>query len=466
MNSPTISAPPPRSPRICMHEARILLKLGGPIMVAQLSQTAMGFVDTLMAGHVSARDLAAVALGNGIWILVFLTFSGVLMATTPMVAQHLGANRQQAAGTVFQQGFWIALCTGLLAFISVRNCAWLLQQLNVAPELAALTQGYLQAISWGLPAILLYQLIRSFCEGFGLTRVVMKIGLLGLLLNIPLNYIFIYGKLGLPAMGGVGCGWATSIVMLAMLLAGALYLWRSQAFTEAAPLSRWQRPSFAATRQFMQLGFPIGLSLLIEVSMFSLIALLLAPLGDITVASHQITMSFTGLTFMLPLSIALAITIRTGHLVGAADYPRARRSAFTGVLLALGCALVSCSVMLLFAHNIASLYSPDPVVISLAAQLLVIAAFFQFSDSIQVAAAGALRGYKDTSIPLLLVFVAYWLVGMPAGFILGLTDLAGPARGAEGFWYGLVLGLSLGALLLGTRLVWMTRRHSLRLAQA
>jgi MATE family multidrug resistance protein len=454
------------SPRICLHEARVLLKLGGPIMVAQLSQTAMGFVDTLMAGRVSARDLAAVALGNGIWLPVFLALSGVLMATTPMVAQHLGANRTRAAGAVFQQGFWIALCAGLLAFVSVRNCAWLLEQLNVAPELTALTQDYLRAISWGLPAILLYQLIRSFCEGFGLTRVVMKIAVLGLLLNIPLNYIFIYGKLGLPAMGGVGCGWATSIVMLAMLLAGALYLWHSQTFTATAPLSRWQRPSLAATRQFMQLGLPIGLSLLIEVSMFSLIALLLAPLGDITVAAHQITMSFTGLTFMLPLSIALAITIRTGHLAGAANYHRARHSTFTGVVLALGCALLSCSFMLLFAHNIARLYSPNPVVIALAAQLLGIAAFFQFSDSIQVAAAGALRGFKDTSMPLLLVFVAYWLVGMPAGFILGLTDLAGPALGARGFWYGLVLGLSLGALLLGTRLVWMTRRHMVRLAQA
>ncbi len=447
-----------RQPRICLSEARLLLKLGGPIMVAQLSQTAMGFVDTLMAGRVSARDLAAVALGNGIWLPVFLALSGVLMATTPMVAQHLGANRPRAAGAVFQQGFWIALLAGLTAFVSVRNCAWLLEQLQVAPDLAAMTQAYLRGISWGLPAILLYQLIRSFCEGFGLTRAVMKIGVLGLLCNIPLNYIFIHGKLGLPAMGGVGCGWATSIVMLIMLLAGSLYLLRSPAFKAAAPLSQWQQPDLQASRQFLQLGFPIGVSLLIEVSMFSLIALLLAPRGDITVAAHQITMSFTGLTFMLPLSIALAITIRVGHLAGAGDYTQARHSALTGVLLALACALASCSIMLIFAQQIASLYSPNPVVIALAAQLMTIAAFFQFSDSIQVAAAGALRGFKDTSMPLLLVFVAYWLVGMPAGYILGLTDLLGPPLGAAGFWYGLLLGLSLGALLLGTRLALMAKR--------
>lgn len=448
----------------CLNEARTLLRLGAPIMVAQLSQTAMGFVDTLMAGRVSPRDLAAVALGNGIWLPVFLALSGILMAITPMVAQLLGANRQRHAGATFQQGLWVSLLLGVLAFFSVRHCAWIFEQLDVTPALGALSQDYLNAISWGLPAILLYQLIRSFCEGFGLTRVVMKIGLLGLLCNIPLNYIFIYGKLGLPAMGGVGCGWATAIVMCIMLLAGAVYLWRSPAFAEAVPLGQWQRPNLAATRQFLRLGFPIGCALLIEVSMFTLIALLLASLGDISVAAHQITMSFTGLTFMLPLSIALAITIRVGHLVGAGETHQARLSALTGILLALGCALASCSLILVFAEAIARLYSPNPVVVALAAQLLMIAAFFQFSDSIQVAAAGALRGYKDTTWPLLLVFVAYWMIGLPSGYVLALTELLGPAMGPRGFWYGLLLGLTLGAALLGTRLYCKAGRSNTQTA--
>ncbi len=440
-----------------LREARVLLQLGAPIMVAQLSQTAMGFVDTLMAGRVSARDLAAVALGNGIWLPIFLALSGILMATTPLVAHNIGARRLRDAGATFQQGLWVALVTGIVAFLGVRNCGWLLEQLEVAPPLAALTQDYLNAISWGLPAILLYQLIRSYCEGSGFTRVVMKIGLLGLLFNIPLNYIFIYGKLGLPAMGGVGCGWATSIVMYVMLACGALYLWRNPAFAQAAPLGQWQRPSLKATRQFLQLGFPIGVALLIEVSMFTLIALLLASLGDITVAAHQIAMSFTSLTFMLPLSIAFAITIRVGHLLGAGDHDRARQSAAIGMALALGCGLISSGTMLYFARSIATLYSPDPTVVALATKLLIIAGLSQISDAIQVAAGGALRGFKDTATPLLLVFVAYWLVGLPGGYVLGLTNLIFPAMGPQGFWYGLVLGLTLGAALLGVRLYWMTR---------
>ncbi|NVK41322.1 MAG: MATE family efflux transporter [Oceanospirillaceae bacterium] len=412
----------------------------------------MGFVDTLMAGQVSARDLAAVALGNGIWLPVFLALSGLLMATTPMVAHHIGANRPHRAGHVFQQGFWISLTAGALAFFAVRHCGWLLLRLDVSPPLATLTEAYLRGISWGLPAILLYQLIRSFCEGFGHTRVIMKIGLLGLTCNVPLNYIFIHGKLGLPALGGAGCGWATAVVMIIMLLCGLTYLFRNAELQTGEPFRRWQLPQRDASTRFLRLGLPIGFALLIEVSMFTLIALLLAPLGDVTVAAHQITMSYTGLTFMLPLSIALSITIRVGRHSGAGDHDRARLAATTGLQLALVCATASSLSMLTLAAPIASLYSDNAEVVALAAKLLAIAAFFQLPDAIQVCAAGALRGYKDTAMPLALVFVAYWLVGMPAGYVLGLTHHLVPAMGAAGFWYGIIGGLTLGAVLLGLRL--------------
>ncbi|GGO75835.1 MATE family efflux transporter [Marinobacterium nitratireducens] len=439
-------------------EARALIRLGAPIVVAQLSQTAMGFVDTLMAGRVSARDLAAVSLGNGIWLPIFLALSGLLMATTPMVAHHIGANRPREAGRVLQQGFWISLAAGLVAFFAVRHCHWLLIMLEVSPPLAELTQSYLRGISWGLPAILVYQLIRSFCEGFGHTRAIMRIGLFGLACNVPLNYIFIHGKLGLPALGGAGCGWATAVVMLIMLAWGLVYLCRNAELQESLPFRDWRGPRAESSLRFLRLGLPIGFALLIEVSMFTLIALLLARLGDITVASHQITMSFTGLTFMLPLSVALAITIRVGRHCGAGDPAAARLAASTGLLLALACAACSSLTILIFATPIAQLYSDNPEVVGLAAQLLVIAAFFQFSDAIQVCAAGALRGYKDTAVPLALVFVAYWAIGLPVGYVLGLTDLLVPAQGAAGFWYGLIGGLTLGALLLGLRLLATIRR--------
>jgi MATE family multidrug resistance protein len=285
----------------------------------------------------------------------------------------------------------------------------------------------------------------------------MKIALLALLCNIPLNYILIFGKFGLPELGGVGCGWASAIVMWVMLSAGVIYTRRSQQFSQLPLWHPWHRPHLKTIAQFLRLGMPIGIALLIEASMFSVIALLLAPYGEVVLAAHQITLSYTGMIFMVPLSIAMALTIRVGQLKGAGNQAQARLAAFTGIQFTLVVALVTTLLTMLLASQIARLYTPDTEIATLAILLLTIAALFQFSDALQVSAAGALRGYKDTFIPLLLVFVSFWLIGLPAGYLLGLTDWLVPAMGAAGFWYGLLIGLSAGAVMLMTRLNRVSR---------
>ncbi|WP_261844606.1 MATE family efflux transporter [Aliamphritea ceti] len=433
-------------------EIKAIMVLGLPIIIAQLSQTAIGFVDTLMAARVSAEDLAAVALGSSFWLPILLSMGGILMATTPLVAHQVGASQIKDTRTQFQQGQWIAVCLSVLAIVLLNNNTALLEYMDIHGSLLVKTQAYLSALSWGVPAILFYQVVRSYCEGFGKTRPIMKIGILALLCNIPLNYIFIYGKLGLPAMGGVGCGWASAIVMWIMALASSLYISKSEIFKPIKLFNQWQNPQRQALNSILRLGLPIGFTLLIEVSMFSVIALLVARLGEVVVAAHQITISFTGMIFMLPLSIAMAITIRVGQQLGAANREAARFTATTGLLLTGSFSIVSCSFMYLMAQPIAQMYTPQADIVALASSLIVIAAIFQFSDALQVVAAGALRGYKDTSIPLLVVFVAYWLIGLPSGYLLGLTDLLVPAMGAAGFWYGLVIGLTVAAILLPWRL--------------
>lgn len=204
--------------------------------------------------------------------------------------------------------------------------------------------------------------------------------------------------------------------------------------------------------QLLRLGTPIGIALLIEASMFSVIALLLAPFGEVTLAAHQITISYTGMVFMIPLSIAMALTIRVGQLQGSGNSQHARFAAMTGIGFTLIIALITTLLTILLAQQITRLYIDDNEIASLAVLLLMVAALFQFSDALQVSAAGALRGYKDTFIPLLLVFVSFWVIGLPAGYLLGLTDLFRPAMGAAGFWYGLLIGLSAGAVMLMTRL--------------
>ncbi len=417
----------------------------------------MGFVDTLMAGRYGSTDLAAVALGSGIWLPLFLASQGLLMATTPTVAHLVGANKENQTRSTLHLGALIAIALSILSIVLLHNASLLLAFMGVEARLAQLTQAYLEAIGWGFPAVLLYQLMRSYIEGFGKTQPAMKISILGLLCNIPLNYILIYGKLGLPEMGGVGCGWATAIVMWIIFFSAVSYLLKSPSFKTIRPLSHWQLAPFQEFVQFIKLGLPIGVALLIEVSMFSVIALLLADLGETIVAAHQITLSFTSLIFMLPLSISLTLTIRVGHNLGA-DLPQAaRHTALTGLCITLILALFSSSLMALFAENIAALYTADRPIIEIATTLLMIAALFQFSDAIQITCSGILRGYKDTTTPLLLVFVAYWIVGLPSGYILGKTSLITQSMGPLGFWIGLLLGLTIGAVLLFTRFLWISR---------
>ncbi|WP_238377202.1 MATE family efflux transporter [Neptunomonas antarctica] len=432
-------------------ESKILLSLGLPIMLTQLAQASMGFVDTLIAGQYSTLDLAAVALGSSIWLPIFLAATGILMATTPLVAFAMGSERSDKVLSIFRQGIWVALTLGIVSVFLLNSTTWILEFMKVEPHLAAKTQAYLHAISWGFPALMLYQLFRSYFEGLGKTRPAMHIAFAALLLNIPLNYIFVFGKLGMPELGAAGCGWASALVMWLMLICGWLALkHKPQLKLPHATTARWL--DIAALFNYLKLGVPMGFAILIETSMFSVIALLLAPLGTVIVAAHQITMTFTGLIFMIPLSIAMACTIRIGQLSGAAKPHDAWFSAKIGVLITSSIAVFTSIAIWLLASQIAQIFTTEKNLIELAANLLLIAALFGISDALQVTAAGALRGYKDTSIPLLIVFIAYWGIGLPLGYILGLTDWLTPAMGAAGFWYGLVIGLSVSAVLLLIRL--------------
>ena len=443
--------------RPSMQESRHILALAIPILIAELAQAAMGFVDTLMAARYSAEDLAAVALGSGIWLPVVIALGGLLMAVTPMVANHAGSNQLRRTRLIFHQAVLIALIAGVVAWLILRSMAPVLDMMQVSGSLKEKTLGYLDALSWGVPGMILYQAARSYSEGLGQTQPLMKIGLLALLCNIPLNYLLIYGKLGFPELGGVGCGWATTIVMWIMALSAGSYLHYSRHFRKLKLITP-PRPRAKYFISILKIGVPIGVTLLIEVSMFSVIALLIARLGETVIASHQITLSFTGMVFMVPLSIAMALTIRVGQCIGRRDADAAKRTAITGYVIVCCCSVIACSLIALLSIQIAALYSSEPEIIHLASSLLLIAAIFQIPDAIQVASAGILRGHKDTGVPLLIVFTSYWVIGLPLGYLLGLTDLLTPALGAKGFWLGMIAGLSVGATLLLLRYQSVKRR--------
>lgn len=436
-----------------------LLKLATPIIIAQLANTAMGFVDTVMAGRVSPQDLAAVALGNSIWIPVFLLMTGILLATTPKVAQRFGSGAHTEIGPLVRQALWLATAVGVAAAVILWNAEIVLVVMNVDPALIEPAMGYLRAVACGFPAVALYHVLRCFSDGLGHTRPSMVIGLLGLALNIPLNYIFIYGKLGLPAMGGVGCGWATGVVMVFMFLSMLWWVKWAPFYKSSAIFSHFEWPQWLVIKRLLSVGLPIGIAVFAEASIFAVIALLIGGLGATVVAGHQIALNFSSMVFMIPYSLGMAATVRVGQALGRGEPREARFAAGVSMGAALGYACLSASLMLLLREQIAQIYTPDKAVIAVATSLLVYTALFQFSDAIQVTAAGALRGYQDTRVTMILTLFAYWGIGLPVGYALGLSDWLGPASGPSGLWQGLVVGLTCAAVMLGIRLARSARKR-------
>ncbi len=446
--------PEPRQPLVArtLTEWRTLAILGGPILIAQVAQMANGVIDTIMAGHASAEDLAAVGIGSSLWMPLFLFFMGMLGALQPIISGYNGAREVGKIMPATWQGLYLAAAGSVIMILLLTHVHPVLALLNLEANTARITQGYLDAFAWGIPALLLLTALRGLTDGLGHTRVIMAFSVLSTLINLPMNYIFIYGKLGLPAMGGVGCGWATSISNGVAAAALLVYLNRSRVYRQFHLISDWVKPDLVGIRYILGIGVPIGFTIFVEVSLFSVIALFLAPLGPVVVAGHQIALNVVSLLFMLPLSIGMSLTLRVSFLMGARAPATARLISRSSLILAAATALVFAILLFVFSPEIAALYTNDTEVQAVTVRLLMFAALFQIADVIQVTCISALRGYKDTRIPMFIMLFSFWGVGMPLGYLLTFTDWLVPAMGAAGFWVGLTGGLASASILLGWRL--------------
>ncbi|MBA5763532.1 MATE family efflux transporter [Vibrio sp. 404] len=439
-------------------EANTLIKLATPVLIASVAQTGMSFVDTVMAGGVSATDMAAVSIASSIWLPSILFGVGLLMALVPVVAQLNGSARYTKIPFEVQQGIYMALLISIPIIGVLFQTQFILQLMDIETTMASKTIGYMNAVMFAVPAYLLFQALRCFTDGLSLTKPAMFIGFVGLLFNIPLNWIFVYGKFGAPALGGVGCGIATAIVYWLMLSLMLLYVLTAKRVAYIKLFEVFHKPDFSAQIRLFKLGFPVAAALFFEVTLFAVVALLIAPLGPMVVAAHQVAINFSSLVFMLPMSIGVATSIRVGYRLGENDVDKAKVASHVGLLVAFGMALFTASFTIIMRDHIALLYTNNPEVIAIALQLLMLAAIYQCTDAIQVVAAAALRGYKDMAAIFKRTFIAYWVIGLPSGYILGMTDWIVEPLGVHGFWYGFLTGLSSAALMLGIRLHWMHKQ--------
>ena len=440
------------------HPAEILrtLQLAIPVMVGMVASFSMNFVDTLMAGRLPDKEiaLAGIATGGAIWSAMLMFILGVLMALQPVVAQVDGAGNRSEGGAAARQGMWIALAVSVPFVLFLRSGGPMLQWMAVGADIVPTAIEYMDAISWGAPGICLLLTLRFFSEGSGYTRPTMYMGLLGIMLNVPLNYVLMFGKLGLPALGAEGCGVATSIVIWAQLLMMFFYVRWHAHFKEFELFKRWDWPQWSAISKLLKIGLPIGTSIFVEGSLFIGAALLIARLGALPASAHLIAINYSALMFMVPLGLASAVTTRVGNALGRGEPEAARYAGLIGLLIVLFTQTLSAASMIFIPEFIVRIYTDDPAITAIAVGLLFYSAIFQYADGIQICAAGALRGLKDTVVPMFINTVSYLLVGLSVGYYLTFNKAMGPA----GMWIGMIVGLSFGAVLLLGRFLSKSRQ--------
>lgn len=433
-------------------EARATLRLAGPLVLTQLAQIAIRTTDTIMMGWLGAEDLAGGALGINFYFPLYLFGLGIGVAVAPMAAQALGARQFRGVRRSVRQGLWVVTLFGLLFSLLIWHAAPILLALGQEPATVALAERYLRAAVWGLVPGLWIIALRSFVIAHARPRAVLIVTTLGAVLHAVIAYVLMFGYLGFPALGVVGAGISNSIVHWIMVLALLGFIQRDRRFRRYALLARLWRADWPRFFEVLRIGLPIGLTILAESGLFAAAVYLMGAIGTIELAAHAIALQCAAVAFMVPLGIAQAATIRVGLALGAGDRAGVGQAGWSALALGALFSLLPAALFLLVPRAIVGLFLdlalPENLpVMALAATLLAIAAFFQLFDGLQVIAAAALRGLKDTRVPMWIAVFGYWPVGLGACLLLAFPL----GWGGPGIWSGLALGLVVVAALMVRR---------------
>lgn len=433
-------------------EFKRLLLLAAPLLAANLAQVGMGVVDTLVAGKAGMVDMAGASLGNSVTVPVLFAGSGLLSILGPIISRLRGEGREARVGHVVRNGLFVAVVLSVVAVLALWFARGGFGLLTDDRRMAAIASDYVAAVLWGVPAFMGYCVFRSLHEGFALTRAVMVVGLGGLACNIPANFAFVFGWWGLPAMGGAGCGAATALIYWVELALMIVLLRRSSRLSShRRQLAAWRPPAWKSVCQIFRLGAPLGISVLCEVSFFTVASLVLAYYGPVIVAAQQVSINVSSVFFMLPFSIAVAASIRMGFFVGRRDAASMDALLKTGLATVVCVSILSMATIILLRYAIIGCYTHDDAVSSIAQGLLVLCAVYQCPDGIQALMGGLLRGCHDTAIISRVNLLTYWCLGFPLCLVLVRTDWLVPRMGAAGAWVSFIVTLLVMAVLLSCR---------------
>jgi len=435
-----------------LSEAKASLHLAIPLAAAQLAQAATNFFDTLMMGWLGTQNLAAGALGAVPFSTLLLIITGIISVVGALAAVAFGSGEIDRVSHLTSQGLWLSIALSIPVMVLIWYFSPLLLQMGQEPSNVILAETYLRTIVWGFPAAVGFAVLKNIVSALNRPHSVMVITVSGVLLNVVGNYVLMFGKFGFPALGLAGIGWASTISFWVTFVAAASFILINQKLRSYKLFRHLLHFDIKVFGELVRLGWPIGVLFAIETGLFAVTALLMGYLGTDTLAAHQIALQTAAITFMVPVGISYATTMRVGQMVGRNDADGARLSGYVGI--AIGAGFMCCTALLFWniPNKIVAMYidTNNPAnltVMKTAISLLGIAAMFQIFDGIQVIAAGALRGLKDTKVPMLIGFFSYWCVGLFSGYIMGIQL----HWGGVGLWLGLVLGLAFASVILTWR---------------
>ena len=435
-------------------ELRQLGFLAVPIVIAQVSYMALNVVDVVISGQYAVVDQAGVALGQSAFSPLVLLAMGTLMAVGPTVAQLHGAEKTAQTGQIVRQALWLAVVLSLVIVAIMHNLEPLYRVIGVDEVAIPISMGYLKTLSFGIPAFLAFYALRNLSEGLEMTLPTMVILLSALALKIPLTYFLVIGIGEFEGFGGMGCGLATAIIYWYMLIAVVVAICTTR-LRESNVFERFDTPKFSEIAPLAQLGFPMGLTIFVEIAFFSAATILIGRLGVVAVAAHQIVLSVGLIGFMISYSLCIATTIRVALHVGAGRTEDTRKTASAAATIAIGFGTVFAASLFMFRHELAGVYTKSLEVITLTKPIFILCAIFLFLDTIQHSFIGTLRGYKDANVPMARAAISFWGLGVPVGILLTFGVVIVQPFGVDGFWYGLILAALVASVLQLVRVRWV-----------
>lgn len=435
-------------------KVRRLLSVMLPIIGTQIATIGMNFFDASMSGQAGAVDLAGAAIGGNIWMPVQTGISGVLLAGMPLIAHLLGAGERDKINVIVRHGLLLGCAFAALVLIGgVIGLPVLLAHMQLEPEVYHVALWYMAGIGLGVLPFFLTTPLRSLVDTLGYTRLSMKIYMLALPINACLNYLLIFGKLGLPRLGGIGAGIATGLTFWLLFGMFVVVILKLDAFRDF-DITSWVQPSVARFKEYLHIGLPMGFSIFMEASIFGVVALFVAKFGTNVIAGHQAALNFTSLIYMIPLSFSLALTIVTGVEAGARRYNDARRYSVIGLEMSLMCAAVYMVLEYFNRHAIAQIYTSNPQIIELTVHFMLYGILWQLFDAVAAPIQGILRGYKDVNATFFSAMVSYWGICLPVGILFDYWLGNGPSS----YWQSLDFGVAFSAVFLSCRLLWLQKR--------